>query len=167
MMAFPVGVKEVFMTDKELKKLNRAELLEMLIAQSKEVVSLKEQLQSAKKMLEDRRIMMENAGSIAEASLQLNGVFEAAQNAAAQYLENIQRQAEICADMEKKSRERAEQLLNDAKIKCSNMENESQKKCRLMLEIVQEQMSKCMEKMPEKRTVTAVGQPEVRKSQLE
>ena len=61
MMAFPVGVKEVFMTDKELKKLNRAELLEMLIAQSKEVVSLKEQLQSAKKMLEDRRIMMENA----------------------------------------------------------------------------------------------------------
>ena len=72
------------MTNKELKKLSRAELLEMLIAQSKEVAALKEQLEKAEEQLNDRKIIIENAGSIAEASLQLNGVFEAAQNAAAQ-----------------------------------------------------------------------------------
>lgn len=77
------------MTDKELKKLNRAELLELLIAQMKENRQLKDELQSAKAALEDRDIAIDKAGSIAEASLQINGVFRAAEAAAAQYLENI------------------------------------------------------------------------------
>ncbi len=121
------------MTKKELKKLTRAELLEMLIARSKEVSALKEQLDSATKSLDDRRIVIENAGSIAEASLQLNGVFEAAQNAAEQYLENIQKQADICAEVEKQSSERAEKILSEAEKKCAGMEAETQKKCDEML----------------------------------
>lgn len=130
------------MTNKELKKLTRAELLEMLIAQSKEVASLKEQLNCAEEQLKDRQILIDNAGSIAEASLQLNGVFEAAQNAAAQYLENMQRQADICAEMERQSRERAQKLLSDAKIKCSDMESETQKKCESMVKNAQLQAQK-------------------------
>lgn len=117
------------MTNKEMKKLSRSELLEMLISQSKEVSALKEQLDTAAKSLNDRKITLENAGSIAEASLQLNGVFEAAQNAAEQYLENIQRQADICAEAEKQSNERAEKMLSDAEKKCAGMEAETQKKC--------------------------------------
>lgn len=39
--------------------------------------------------------MEQEAGSIAEAALRLNKVFEAAQQAADQYLENIRTQAEI------------------------------------------------------------------------
>lgn len=42
-----------------------------------------------KVMQESRRIELEEAGSIAMAALQLNGVFETAQKAAEQYLENI------------------------------------------------------------------------------
>lgn len=99
------------MTDKELRKLSRAELLEMLIAQSKEVALLKKQLQEANEKLEDKRIMIENSGSIAEAALHLNGVFEAAQNAAEQYLENIKRQSYICTETERKNSEQAENLL--------------------------------------------------------
>ena len=41
-----------------------------------------------------RRIELEKAGSIAEASLRLNGVFEAAQKAADQYLENLRQLSE-------------------------------------------------------------------------
>jgi len=93
------------MTNKELKKLSRTDLLKMLIAQSKEMEALKKQLKEANEMLEDRRIMIENSGSIAEAALQLNGVFEAAQKAAAQYLENIQLKSDICAETVKNSRE--------------------------------------------------------------
>ena len=37
-------------------------------------------------------IAIEKAGSLAEAALQLNSVFEAAQNACAQYTQNIQQQ---------------------------------------------------------------------------
>lgn len=62
------------MTERELKKLSREELLEMLLLQSKEVEKLKQQLKEASQILEDRRIMIENAGSIAEASLQLTEI---------------------------------------------------------------------------------------------
>ena len=79
------------MTDKELRKLTRAELLEMLISQMKENERHQEQVEELAAQLEDRRIMLEEAGSIAEASLRLNGVFQAAEKAAQQYLENIKR----------------------------------------------------------------------------
>ena len=79
------------MTDKELKKLSRAELLEMLIAQVKENNSLKRQVETLQETLRNRQIQIEEAGSIAEASLRINHVFEAAQKAAEQYLENVKR----------------------------------------------------------------------------
>lgn len=77
------------MTEKELRKLSRRDLLEMLLAQTKEVERLKKELDAANEALRSREILLANAGSIAEAALQLNGVFEAAQKAADQYLENI------------------------------------------------------------------------------
>lgn len=82
-----------YMTDRELKRLSRAELLEMLLAQIEENKALKEQLQETRDALEDRQIVIEKAGTMAEAALQLNGVFEAADRAARQYLENIRRKA--------------------------------------------------------------------------
>ena len=77
------------MSEKELRRLSRCELLEMLIAQMEENELLKQQLEESRTKLQSRYIATQNAGSIAEASLQLNGVFEAAQAAAEQYLENI------------------------------------------------------------------------------
>ena len=78
------------MVEKELKKLSRRELLEILIMQSKRVEKLELQLAEANRKLEDRRIRLEKVGSIAEAALVLNNVFEAAQRAAEQYLETVE-----------------------------------------------------------------------------
>lgn len=78
------------MTDKELRRLSRRELLEMLIAQMEENQRLKQRIEEAEKKLASRQIVMDQVGSIAEAALALNGVFEAAQAAAEQYLENVQ-----------------------------------------------------------------------------
>lgn len=78
------------MTDNELRKLSRGELLKMLIAQAEENKSLQERLKKAEAQLADRQIKIEQAGSLAEASLALNGVFQAADDAARQYLENIE-----------------------------------------------------------------------------
>lgn len=77
------------MNDKTLKRLSRMELLEMLVEQSKEVERLKTENQKLTEQLESRRLLVEKAGSIAEASLQVNRIFEAAQRAADQYLENV------------------------------------------------------------------------------
>lgn len=82
------------MTDKELKRLSRGELLEMLIEQAAENETKDKMLKEAIASLKERQIVIEEAGSIAEAALRLNNVFEAAQAAAEQYIENAQRLAE-------------------------------------------------------------------------
>ena len=77
------------MTDKELKKLSKADLLSLLLTQSKEMDRLKEELAEARKQLEDRSILLEKSGSLADASLAIFHVLEDAQKAADLYLENI------------------------------------------------------------------------------
>lgn len=79
------------MTDKELRRLSRAELLEMLLEQTKRADSLEAELKQKNEELENKRIVIQNAGNLAEAALALNGVFEAAQRAADQYLYNIKK----------------------------------------------------------------------------
>lgn len=119
------------MTDKEIRKLSRAELLEMMIEQSKELEQTRSQLAEANKKLEDRRICLDQAGTIAEAAFQLNGVFDAAQAAAQQYLENIrglsERQEQICAEMEKNTRLKCEAMEKETADKCEAMRLEAQK----------------------------------------
>ncbi|MGI5949735.1 hypothetical protein [Peptoniphilus sp.] len=73
----------------DLKKLNRKELLELLLEQVKENERLKTELMEAKKELENREIIIENAGSLAEASLEIFEVFKNADKAAQAYLENV------------------------------------------------------------------------------
>ena len=82
------------MADSDLRKINRKELLELLIASEKENDQLKERLQQQAVQLQSRDLQIKNAGSIAEAALVLNGVFESADKAAAQYLESIKGCAE-------------------------------------------------------------------------
>ena len=77
------------MTEKELKKLNRYQLLELIIIQTEEMDKMKQELEETKAKLEKQQIMLTNAGNIAEASLQLSGVFEAAQKAADIYLKSV------------------------------------------------------------------------------
>ena len=77
------------MTDKELRKLSRADLLSLMLAQSKEIDRLKAELADARKQLEDRHLLLEKSGSLADASLAIFHVLEDAQKAADLYLENV------------------------------------------------------------------------------
>ena len=82
------------MTDKELKKLKRAELLQLLLTQSREIDRLRNELDEANKKLEDRRLGNQKIGSIAEASLAAYNIIEETQKAADLYLENVKMRAE-------------------------------------------------------------------------
>ncbi len=134
------------MTENKLKKLKRADLLEMLISQSKENETLREELSEALGKLSQKEITISKAGSIAEASLALNGVFEAAENAGAQYLKNIERlssqQESICARMADESERKARKLLSDAHQKCQSMEDSTKEKCEQMLASAQQETQK-------------------------
>ena len=82
------------MTDKQLKKLKRVELLEIMHMQSQKIEELEAKLADAESQLADRQIVLDEAGSIAEAALRLNDIFAAAQKAADQYVESVKAQYE-------------------------------------------------------------------------
>ncbi len=110
------------MTAQELKLLRRVELLELLLTLSRENEDLRDRLAKAETALEERAVVLEEAGSIAEASLRLGGVFEAAQAAADRYLESVRslldRQRQICAQMERDSRARMARGLEETETAC-------------------------------------------------
>lgn len=121
------------MASKELRKLNRKELLQMLLAQCEETERIQGEMDETKarmaemeesyerlkiklnikdqrlnekdarieelertieEMKTSREIELAEAGSIAEAALKLNGIFEVAQKCADQYLTNVRKLCE-------------------------------------------------------------------------
>ena len=97
------------MKNKELRRLSRAELLELLLEQTKETERLQKRLNEAETLLAERHLKLMEAGDIAHAALAVNNVMEAAQNAARQYLENI-------AAMEAAAKEKLVELEHELKI---------------------------------------------------
>lgn len=77
--------------DKIYKKMSRRDLLEILVLQSKKIDKLINELDKVNKELKNKQIIIAESGSIAEASLKLNKIFEDAQAAADQYLDNVKR----------------------------------------------------------------------------
>lgn len=88
------------MNDKKLGKLSKKELLEILLAQSKRIEELEESLTITKSKLASKEIIINESGSLAEACLKLNDIFEIAQKTADQYILNIK---EKCKKMEKET----------------------------------------------------------------
>ena len=86
------------MTEKDLKKLNRYQLLELLVMQTERADNLQKQVEE----LEQYHLNLSNLGSMAEASLQIAGVFEAAQKAADLYLESARKQADEIVESARK-----------------------------------------------------------------
>jgi len=105
-------------TEKELKKLNRYQLLELLVAQTKRADELQARLDELEQLLADRDIEMDALGSIAEASLRLNGVFQAAQEAADAYLLAAKKRA---VGVEFAARKKAADILAEANEKVKHI----------------------------------------------
>ena len=94
-------------TDRELRKLSRADLLELLLVQTRETERMRQRIHELEEKLEQRQYRMAEIGSLAEAMLEVNNVIAVAQAAADQYLENI-------AAIEAETRQRCEEMLQAA-----------------------------------------------------
>ena len=77
------------MTDKEFKRLSRAELIDIIYQFQLQIDTLTEKNQALEQELADKRLRLRNAGNIADAALEINDCFRSAQNAAEQYLNEI------------------------------------------------------------------------------
>lgn len=82
------------MTSKELRRLSRRDLLELLIRERHENEELQTRVATLERERNERLISIEKAGSLAEAALVLNDIFVDADKAVEQYMENIRRCSE-------------------------------------------------------------------------
>ncbi len=77
------------MIEKELKKFSRRELVDVIYQLKKNEEQLQKEVTSLREELEDKRIKLSNAGSIADAASSITNVFSAAQKTADLYLNEI------------------------------------------------------------------------------
>lgn len=134
------------MNAKELKRLSRRDLLEILLEQSKQMQQLRKELNETRDKLTSRELELEEAGSIAEAAMRVNGVFEAAQAASQQYVDNIkrlsQRQEAICQEMERACCQKIKKRLEETEKTRADMLAETQKQCAEILTRARAQAAK-------------------------
>lgn len=82
------------MTDKEFKRLSRSQLIEIIYQLQLKQEELTAENEKLSNELKDKRIRVEKAGDIASAALEIHNVMQAAQDAAAHYLEEVQLRAD-------------------------------------------------------------------------
>lgn len=109
------------MTEKDLKKLNRYQLLELLIVQTDRAEKLQTKLDAAETQLANRDLQISSLGSMAEASLQLKGVFQAAQDAADMYIDAAKKRAE---EIENDAHKKAAEILLQAHAQARRIKGE-------------------------------------------
>lgn len=126
------------MTDKELRRISRGDLIEIIYQYQQRERELTTENTALKASLEARTTKIAKAGSIAEAALSLNHVFEAAQAAADQYLEEVRAST---SDIERlkllliqEARQEAADILRNAKNKCDAMLHQAEMECTLLRE---------------------------------
>ncbi len=89
--------------------LSKNEMMMLIHDQEKEIEKLKAKVEELQTKLDSYEIIVSDSGSLADASAQICGLFEAAQLTANTYLENLKKQTEksdqMLADVEKQANE--------------------------------------------------------------
>ncbi len=96
--------------DRELKRMSRAELVEVIYELQRQLEQLEKENDRLEEELQDRRVRLENAGSIAQAAVEVSHLLEAAQTAADLYVDSVKALASGGAAL---SRDGTEQLMLD------------------------------------------------------
>ena len=110
------------MEKKELKRISRKELLELLLKQTTRIEELEKELYKTKKSLNDKKISLENTGNIAEASLIITDLFKKTEEACNIYKENIER------ELRKKYEKLEKKKLSDTEKLCKKKIDLAEKK---------------------------------------
>ena len=117
------------MNNKELKKLNRKELLELLLEQTEKVTTLENELNS-------KRIRIKNSRNLATA-IKISGILELAQTLADDYVRNVKAN---CHEMEMQTKKKCLLKIKETENYCQKLKQESLNK---KMKITIKEVSKC------------------------
>ena len=118
------------MNNKELKKLNRKDLLEIVLEQTKRIEELESKIDKLNEELNLKKISIKEAGSIAEASLKISSIFKSVDEAAEIYMNNIK---ELARKEEKRLRKEAKDAKNKIIL-------ETEKRCKKKEELLDKKL---------------------------
>lgn len=113
------------MTDKEFKHLKRSDLIYIIYEYQKKQEELIKENEELREKLSEKEMKISNAGSLAEVAAKLNGLFEAAQQTADDYMSQLEHTAAEAAEKKaeaivKEAREKAERIISEAKKSAEN-----------------------------------------------
>ena len=109
------------MISKELKRLSRRELVDIIYQLKKNEQKMQEEIESLKNELQDKRIRISTAGSIADAAMSVTNVFSTAQMTADLYLREI-------SCMKENTEKECEKKIEDAEKKVKKILADGEKK---------------------------------------
>ena len=109
------------MQKKELHKLRKTDLLTIIYEQQKSIESLKDDIKGLEEQLEDKDKQIKEIGTITEASVKINKIFEVAE-AADKYLNSLKKvnELEIQSEMHHITNEEKQSNVNESKFNISN-----------------------------------------------
>lgn len=137
------------MVDVDLKRMSRSDLLNIIRQyqtrereQAEKMTELTAKIAELTEQLADKKTHLENAGSIAEAALSLNHIFEMAQTAADQYVAEVQ-------EATNNNAENAKKLLDDAQKEADEIRQRAQAESATTLEKAKEDSNRIYSKVTE------------------
>lgn len=121
------------MISKELKRLSRRELVDIIYQLKKNEQEMQEEIELLKNELQDKRIRISTAGSIADAAMSVTNVFSAAQMTADLYLREISCMREDtekeCAKKVEEAEKKVRDILADGEKKFDTLKAAYKKEC--------------------------------------
>ena len=139
------------MNGKELRRLRRKDLLEILLEQTRRIEELELELEKTKEKLNDKKVLLSNVGSLAEASLKLSDIFKAADEAIAIQIKNIEEMAKSKEKKRKKElREMKKKIISDGERKLKRGQIIRKKE-----ETIPEVKEEVKEEVEDKKVITA------------
>lgn len=134
------------MTEQEIRKMNRSDLVETALDQMQEIDLLKKQNELMQKKLDAQQIDIQECGSIAEACLKLSGIFEDAQKASQMYVDNTRRVSEnakaTASSYVQQQQEKADAILSRSKEESRKMLYDSKASADQLLKNAREEAQK-------------------------
>ena len=138
------------MIGNDLKKLNRRELVDLIYQMKKNEQHLQGEIAALQEELQNKRIHLSKAGSVAEAAVSITNVLSAAQTTADLYLHEIscmkQETENICAKMIEEASQRVTNILMEGEkqfAKLSARYQSEYKKLQLLQKEIQVLDEKC------------------------
>ena len=133
------------MTGKQLRRLGKDDLLKIIIQLKKDQAEMQTKLDAAEQKLNERNLQISEAGSLAEAAIRINEVFETAQKAADDYLRMVrlsngdvdEQRAEIFRETE----ERCAARLRETEAQCAAKRSETEAACAERIKKAEEEIN--------------------------